>query len=543
MSDNWIVDFPTLGDLVDGWVQQHCIVPDGHDRGSPFVFADWQFWCTANLYRVRDGVKWSGRPLRNQAFTYRRAQVVAPQKIGKGPLAATWTSVEAVGPSQFAGWASDGDVYRCRDEGCACGWEWVYEPGEPKGTRHPSPLIQLTASSEDQVDNTYRPLRAMVALGPLKKLMQPREGFIRIVGRNDDPDLDRIDVVTAKANSRLGNPITFAIQDETGLYTTSNKLRRMAETQRRGAAGMGGRTVETTNAWDPAEQSVAQTTFESAAGDVFRYYRQPPRGLSYGNKRERRKIHQHVYAGSPWVDLDSIEAEAVEIMESDPAQAERFFGNKIVATSDAYFDAEAWESRTDVAAVPDGAHVALGFDGSQYDDWTVIRARWIDGERLYGFTPVFADGAVTLWNPELHNGEVPRSEVQAAVAELFDRFNVVRMYCDPELWQSEIDEWSSRFGDKRVISWPTYRTRQMAAALERLRTDVATGSFTHDGCATTAVHVGNARRVRRTGGVVVGKPDRHRKIDAAVADALAHEAACDAKAAGLIRRRSRMVVL
>jgi putative lipoic acid-binding regulatory protein len=26
------------------------------------------------------------------------------------------------------------------------------------GARHPSPLIQLTATSEDQVDNVYKPL-------------------------------------------------------------------------------------------------------------------------------------------------------------------------------------------------------------------------------------------------------------------------------------------------------------------------------------------------------------------------------------------------
>jgi hypothetical protein len=31
------------------------------------------------------------------------------------------------------------------------------------------------------------------------------------------------------------------------------------------------------------------------------------------------------------VNLDSIEAEAAELMETDPAQAERFFGNRAVA--------------------------------------------------------------------------------------------------------------------------------------------------------------------------------------------------------------------
>lgn len=336
-----VVDFPTLGHLLDAWYEQHCRVPGGFARGQAFRQADWQFWCTANFYRVREDAAWvPERPLLNQAFVYRRAQIVAPQKTGKGPLSAAVVAGEAVGPTVFAGWAEAGDRFFCADQGCGCGFEYLYEAGEPMGMRHPSPLIQLTATSEDQVDNVYGPLKAMIRLGPLKDLMLVREGFIRIQGAGDDPDMDRIDVVTASANSRLGNPITFAEQDETGLYTDTNKMRKVAETQRRGAAGMGGRTIETTNAWDPTENSVAQSTYESASEDVFRFYRNPDlveslrdksgNRLSYLRKADRRRLHEYVYEGSWWVDLDSIEAEAAELLQTDPAQAERFFGNRLV---------------------------------------------------------------------------------------------------------------------------------------------------------------------------------------------------------------------
>lgn len=360
MASEFVVDFPTLGDLIDGWVKQHCRVPDGFARRKPFEMADWQFWITANHYRVREDAKWvPDRPLLNQAFTYRRSLVVAPQKTGKGPWSATITCVEAVGPSVFAGWAKKGERYRCEDHGCSCGWEYEYLPGEPKGTRHPSPLIQLTATSEDQVEtNMYRHLKAMIAMGPLKDLLKVREGFIRIVGDSDDTDMDRIDVVTASANSRLGNPLSFAFQDESGLYTKANKMRRVAETQRRGAAGMGGRTIETTNAWDPAEESVAQSTWESPSEDIFKFYRNPDvalarngRPLSYRDKRDRRKIHEYVYEGSWWVNLDSIEAEAAELLEHDPAQAERFFGNRIVAGGGSWLPEGLWDQAVaDVAA-------------------------------------------------------------------------------------------------------------------------------------------------------------------------------------------------
>src|SRR5699024_10509213 len=126
-----------------------------------------------------------------------------------------------------------------------------------------SPLIQITATSEEQADNIYRPLKAMIKLGPLKDMPAVREGFIRIMGASGGDDFDRIDVVTAAANSRLGNPISDAEQDEAGLYYKSNKLIDVADTQARGAAGMGGRTHLTTNAWDPTMGSYAQMVYES----------------------------------------------------------------------------------------------------------------------------------------------------------------------------------------------------------------------------------------------------------------------------------------
>ena len=355
-----VVDFPTLGHLLDGWIEAHCRVPAGFARGAEFKQADWQFWCTANHYRVRPDAEWvPERPLLNQAFTYRRSQIVAPQKTGKGPWSAAITAAEAAGPTVFAGWAKPKERYFCEANGCGCGWQFRYRSGEPKGMRHPSPLIQLTATSEGQVDtNLFGPLRASIAMGPLKDLLLIREGWVRVLGGGrelgDDPQTDRIDVVTASATSRLGNPITFAVQDESGLYTAANKMRKVAETQRRGAAGMGGRTIETTNAWDPSERSVAQTTYEAAAGDIFRFYRNPDLNpdlrdshgnrLSYLRKDHRRRLHEYGYEGSWWVDLDSIEAEAAELLENDPAQAERFFGNRIVYGAGTWLKAGLWEA-------------------------------------------------------------------------------------------------------------------------------------------------------------------------------------------------------
>ncbi|GGS47816.1 hypothetical protein [Streptomyces violaceus] len=524
----FLVDFPTLW-VVPDWIEEHCPIPDGFRAGERMELYPWQLWCTVNHYRVRpEAVAGQLAP----AFHYRRSQVVAPQKTGKGPWSATIVLAEAVGPVVFAGWAKGGERYLCSDHGCPCGWWYEYEPGDPMGTPWPTPLIQLTASSEDQVANVYRPLRSMVRLGPLGEQLRVGEEFIRV------GDTGRVDVVTSSALSRLGNPINFALQDETGTWTAANKLRKVAETQRRGLAGMGGRSMETTNTWDPSEGSVAQTTAASKRKDIFRYHPQAPKSLSYKDKRQRRKIHTMVYAGSAHVDLDAIEAEAAELMEHDPAQAERFYGNRVVSGTSAWLDGEKWEARAKPRPVKARTTVVGGFDGSDIDDHTAIRLETLDG---YQFTPTYGpDKLPTVWNPADYGGQVPRLEVQAAMDEVMRTYNVVLLYADPPFWESEVDAWAEKYGERKVIRWKTSRIVQMHAACERLKTDVLKKDtkFTHDGCPITADHVANARAAARPGDrYVLAKASQAQKIDACVTSVLAHEAAGDAIAAGLAARR------
>ncbi|MGJ7877894.1 hypothetical protein [Streptomyces rochei] len=530
----FVVDFPTMW-VVPDWIEHHCPVPDGFRAGQDLQLYDWQLWCTVNHYRVKPSATVGQLA---PAFHYRRSQVVAPQKTGKGPWSATIVLAEAAGPVVFNGWAKGGERYECADHGCSCGWWYEYEPGDPMGIPWPTPLIQLTATSEDQVANVYRPLQNMVKLGPLSEIMRVGEEFTRV------GDSGRIDVVTSSALSRLGNPIIFALQDETGLYTEANKLRRVAETQRRGAAGMGGRSMETTNAWDPSEDSVAQRTSEAKAKDIFKYHPQAPKTLSYGNKRDRRKIHAIVYAGSAHVDLDAIEAETAEIMEKDPAQGERFFGNRCVAGSAGWLDGKKWAAKAKPRRVRPFTRIVLGFDGSDMDDWTAIRAETMDG---YQFTPVYgANDEPTIWNPADYGGQVPRAEVRAAMDQLMNRYDVVRLYADPPYWDTEVDDWVDQYGEERVIRWYTRRMVQMHSAAERLKTDVVkrntadgqrASSFTHDGCELTQAHVENTRQAERPSGLyVLRKASPAQKIDACVASVLAHEALGDVIAAGLAEK-------
>jgi hypothetical protein len=515
------------------WIEAHCVIPDGFRKGDQFRLYDYQLRFFANFYLVKGDAEWNpSDPVLGPAFVYRRGMLIGPQKLGKGPHTAAHVCVEGVGPALFAGWAGKDDGYACSDFGCGCGWEYEYEPGEPMGMPWPTPLCQITAFSEDQADNIYGALRPMIEGGPLADLI-PKTGeeFIRLPGGG------RIDVVTSSAQSRLGQRVTFVPQDEVSLWTPANKMTKVADTQYRGLAGMGGRASLTSNAWDPAEQSVAQREYESGARDVYRQFLQPPANLSYRNKVERRKIHRIVYGEAlkekgGHVDLDAIEAEAADLVERDPAQAQRFYGNIIVHGAGSWLPIGLWDSAERSVTLPhDRPRVVLSFDGSTTDDWSAIRAETIDGHQC---TPHYGpDRRPTIWAPAEWGGRIPRTEVHAAVSELFERYRVERMYCDPRDWQTEIDGWALEYGEKVVIHWSTYRITQMHAALERVVNDLASGALTHDQCPITALHVANARKLAKPGErYILGKPSQGQKIDAAVASVLAHEAAADARATG-----------
>jgi hypothetical protein len=139
----------------------------------------------------------SGRRSSTPEVARRRAPEARQEPAGRDHICA-----EAEGPVLFAGWAGEDDGYACADHGCGCGWEYAYDLGEPMGMAWPTPLIQITAYSEDQTDNTYDVLRPMIEKGPLADLI-PKTGetFIRLRGADDQA---RIEIVTSSEQSRLG---------------------------------------------------------------------------------------------------------------------------------------------------------------------------------------------------------------------------------------------------------------------------------------------------------------------------------------------------
>ncbi len=445
----------TLGWQVAGWIEDNCAIPDGESAGRPFLLTPEQLRFVCWFYAV-DG---EGR------FSFRRSLLVRPQKWGKGPLSAALICAEAAGPVLFDRWGED---------------------GEPVGKPWPTPWIQVVAVSEDQTDNVWTALVPMIELGELKAEIDDT-GKTRINVRGAHGSHGKIEPATSAAISRLGQRITFAVHDETHSWTRHNGGFKLADTQRRNLAGMSGRSLETTNAWDPAEESVAQVTFEQDLADVLVDYPEPAKG-DIRKKGQRRKILRRAYSGAPWVDLDRIDAEVEELLPRDPAQADRFFANRVVAGADKAFDIELFKSLGESGGIEPGRKVCLGFDGSRRHDATGLTAVDIEtGHQI----------VVGVWErPDLplddESWEVPGDEVDEAVAYAFDTWDVFRLHADPPHWSSEIDRWGGEYGNERVVRWWTNRTKSAAYAIKAWHTDMVARQMSHDGDDDLVRHVSNA---------------------------------------------------
>lgn len=512
-------EFPSLGwDIVD-WIEASLTVPDGEHQGTPLKLTDEQIKFLIRFYRL-DPV--TGRR------DYRRGVLVRPKGWGKSPFLAGVALAELVAPVVPDGWDA---------------------AGEPVGKPRATPWIQIASVSEDSTDNTWSSLLQMVEDG---QVVEQVPGIDVGITRIFIPGGGRMEPVTSSAGSREGQRITFTVLDETHLWTPTNGGTRLAATLRRNLAKMGGSSVETTNAPFLGEGSVAEATIEAcrrggaaARGVLFDHREAPETDLA--DAAALRKALAFVYGDSSWIDLQRL-LEEIADPDTDPDDARRFYLNQVRAAADRAFDRDRWaELARPETIVADKTPVVLGFDGSRFDDATAL------------IGTVIADGhqfVLGLWEkpqgPDGEGWEVPADEVDAAVADAFDRFKVWRLYADPPYWESNVAAWAGRYGDKRVIEWWTHRDRQVAFALRAYRQAMTTGELTHDGDAAMARHIGNAvrrrARARDDDGKpmwTIGKPARQSpyKIDAAMAGCLAWEARRDAVASGATHQKSRRVTV
>lgn len=503
----------TIGWHALAWSAEYLRQPDGPDAGQPWRYTPEQ---------ARFVLWWYATDPPVRRFAYRRAMFRRLKGHGKDPLGASLCALELAGP--------------CRPAG-------LDAQGQPVAMPHPSPWIVTAAVSMDQTKNTMRLFPFMFSDAAIdefgidlgKEIIYSRRGLM--------------EAVTSSPRALEGKRTSFSLKNETHHWIESNDGLAMAEVIARNltkARGGDARSLAISNAHNPGEGSDAEADHDAyqagltgrAPADFLYDSVEAPAGIDITNPAQVRQGLIAARGDSTWLDLDRHVAEILDPRTRE-GMARRFYFNQIVAGDDEWMSRKAWDDQAAPRPILPETPLVVGFDGSDSDDWTALRCETQDG---YQFTPRFLDGKPMIWDPAQHGGYTPRGEVNAAIAHLFATYKIVRLYADTPFFQSEVDEWSSVYGDTIVVRWATYRSRQMAEALERFRTDVLAGHIEHDGCPITSVQIGNVHADRRPQGTLIRK-DRAvspRKIDAVMSSALAHEAAFDATAAGLWAPASRL---
>lgn len=511
--------WPTLGLQVADWIEDNLVFGPGDLRGLPAKLDREKRALIARMYEIFP----PDHPTAGRR-RFRRCAISVRKGVGKTELAA-WIAAAELHP--------DAPV-RC------IGWDAA---GEPVGSGVTDPYIPCVAVTEEQSDElVYGALRVILSESPiardfdigLERIMR-RDGAGKAVSLATSPD------------ARDGARTTFQVCDETHRWT----LPRLKAAHRTMLANMPKRkmsdawTLEVTTAPAPGEGSVAEDTMDYARqvadgkiadSRLFFFHRQAGDGHDLTTPEGVRAAV--IEASGPvavWSDIDGI-IEQWRDPTADRTYLERVWLNRLVRSSDKAFDSVQWKSlAAPDTVIPDGELITLGFDGARYRDSTALVATHI----VSGY-----QWLVGLWeHPQgIENWEVPEYEVEAAVAEVFRRWQVWRMYCDPPYWETHVAKWSGQYGEERVLAWWTNRFKAMSYAIRSYANAMASGELTHDGSVGLTRHVGNACRrnllIRDDEGVPLWVMQKERsdspfKIDAAMAGCLSWEARCDALATGI----------
>lgn len=515
--------WPTLGPYVCDWIEQNLVFGPGDLRGQPARLDDEKRGLIYRMYEFYPKAHANAGRRR-----FRRAAISLRKGTAKTELAA---------------WIAAAELHPRAPVRASFG---------PKGRLVPvsvrDPYVPMVAYTEEQSED--------LAYGALYVILQESR-----VARDFDIGLERImrikgdgkAVALASApDARDGARTTFQHFDETHRFT----LQRLKRAHRTMLANLPKRmladpwSLETTTAPAPGEGSVAEDTMAYAAAvaagrakdaTLFFFHRQASDGHDLTTKKgQLAAVKEASGPAAAWSNINAI-VDQWSDPTADRAYLERVWLNRPVQATAQAFDSLAWGKRARPEySIPDGALVTVGFDGSRRKDATAIVVTEIET----GFQHLFRAWErpyVPHETEESKAWEVPGEEVDEAMAAIFERWTVWRVYADPPYWETTVDGWSGKYGAERVVKWWTNQWRKMALACRAYCNAIADGSLSHDGSDIHARHIGNVHRLElssrtddgeRLWVMVKERKDSPKKIDAAMAGCLSWQARSDAVAAG-----------
>lgn len=536
-------EVPTLGYIAIDWITANLAAPDKGEYEAFVPYREQEDFIL-DWYRID--------PLTGK-FIYKRGLLGRPRGWGKSPLLAALSLTEFLAPICFAGW----DAY-----------------GQPVGRPWAdirTPMVHIAAVSEEQTENTWIPLLEMCE-GPVVDEYPGLEPMTTQVNGPRGKILKR----TSAGRSIKGAKPVFSVLDQTEEWTQSNGGIRLATNMLNNAAKIGGRVLESPNAFIPGEESVAESSaataqkqIEGRARETVLLYdhREAPGETELTDRPSLEMGLRMAYGDSSahpdgcvlhdppcepgHTDLDALisriwdPAADMQVMRAD-------FLNQITHATDSWISKNQWMARSKPdKAIANDEPITIGFDGSRgrnkgkADATALIGCRVSDGHLF----------TIKVWEqPEGMKAKdwVPNPlDVDAEVRSCFERYKIVAFYADPSGWSEWVAMWTRSFGrrlrikasaENPIAAWPRGKDSRVVEYVERFRLAVANGECTHDGSSELTRHIVNARKRNTKSGVLLYKayPDSPYKIDAAYAAVMAWKARTDAIAKGVGRGKSSM---
>lgn len=516
--------WPSLGRQVCQFIEERAVYGPGSLKGQPAELDEEKRAAIWKAYEVypKDHALAGRRRFRRVRFSWRKG-------TAKTELMAwiAFAELHPEGPVRFDGWDARGN---------------------PVGRPVRDPYIPLLAYTKDQVEElAYGALMTVCQEGPDEALFDV--GLERIFRIDSRGKADGKAVPLAQSpNARDGARTTFQGYDETHRLDLPRTLRAYETME----ANLPKRPLDDpwslgiTTAGVPGGGSVAEKDKDEAESilrgeieepELFYFHREagPQHDLSTLAGRIEAVREASGPAVAKWSDLRGI-AKQWDRPGADQRYLERTWLNRWTQADAQAFDAKRWRdelARPDYA-IPLGAAVSGGFDGSRWKDCTAL----VVTELSTGF-----QHRLWMWAPDPDH-PVPPAAADEAVDEMFARWNVTRLYGDPaQGWDDGLARWSGRYGPKRVVWFYTdsRNLRSTALMCRSYASGIRAGEVTNDGDKEFAAHIGHAQkrdiRMSDEDGVPlwVMEKERHdspNKIDCAMAGGLSWQARIDSIKAG-----------
>jgi phage terminase large subunit-like protein len=436
-----------------------------------------------------------------------------PKGNGKSEIAAAVACCELAGPVSFGGWNGGGN---------------------PRGELRISPDIPIGAASFDQADIAFGAAATMIRESPV--LAPLFDVYDTEILPKDRPG--RLYRVAAVAGTNDGARPSFFVADELHEWMGNKERVHLVLSNNR---------AKRAGSWE-LNISTAGFDLQSLLGRLYTLGKridagekeddtflmewwEPRREFNLGKRRSLlAAIKQANPALGDFLPLQNLLDKFAEGIPEH--EFRRYYLNQWTSSPDRWMPADVWsELAAPARKVPNGAAIALGFDGSYNRDSTAL---WgcTRGDSPHIFK-------VGVWEQPRGAADwtVNRADVMATIESALARWKVSSLAYDDtfgRIWAMDMESLSGAGVD--IVEWPTRAASRMGPACGQFYGACQNGDLSHDDDPTLNRHMANAIGKNTRYGPIVTKlhKDSSERIDAAVAAIIAFDMAIRSEAKGSV---------